>query len=143
MLKYLATATCLFFAATTAQAQSVPVDDNFLTLDIPWDRSGRIALSVGVRSNGEDQLVLCGAFASIGGQKFNRLNRQLLAKSRLVAGSEVLLRDLKFFHQVTNAYISRGMIGAETKCVNTGKAIDTIDFSQFAFDIYEGPYRDR
>ncbi len=143
MLKYLATATCLFFAATTAQAQSVPVDDNFLTSTIPWDRSGKITLSVGVRETGEGQLVLCGAWASHGGPKFTRLNRQLLAKSRLVAGREVLSRDLTFFHQVTNAYTSRGMIGAEAKCVNTGKPIDTIDFSQFTFDIYEGPYRDR
>ncbi len=143
MLKALYVTAALFLVATPVQSQTVPVDDNFLTATLPWDRSGKITLSVGVRETGEGQLVLRGAWASQGGPKFSRLNRQVLDKSRLVAGSEVLSRNLNFFNQVNNSYVSRGMIGAETNCVNTGKAINTVDFSQFTFDIYEGPYRDR
>ena len=135
MIKSIAVAAILALGLVTpATAQTATVTEDFAGGPINWERTGRLYLRFAVL-NSEGTAFLCGAWASSGGPKFTRLNREVLENMRPMVNSRALLQNVSFFNQVSNAHASTNLVGTQATCRSLGVGINEVDFSQLEMNM--------
>lgn len=129
------------FAASSATAQQTAVTANWAGGELNWDGPARTQIRwAAIPSNGE--VLICGAYSNIGGNKITRLSRVVMQGSRVLdANGSVVMNSISFFTNISSAHYQSKLEGQMAGCRSTGRPATDAELSGLRLDVKTGRIR--
>lgn len=129
--------------ADQAIAQSNPVvAPEFDGGGLSWARNGSLIFRyAAIERNGE--VFICGAFTGRGSTNVRKASREAMRQAKATVNGQVVLRDLRYFTEASNASWDAGLVGTETSCRSTGQSVEAVPLNAVRVEMRQGRYRVR
>ncbi|MDO6590054.1 hypothetical protein DS901_01410 [Loktanella sp. D2R18] len=135
-------------AVATAPAAAATIEDtpivtaNFGSGGGSWEGFGNILFRYAVIEQ-NNEVYICGAYTGRGSTNIRKLSREVMRQATATSNGQTILRNMRFFKEVSNSHLSTSLVGVETNCRSTGQSVDAVPLNSIRVQTHEGRYRVR
>ncbi|KJZ18302.1 hypothetical protein [Loktanella sp. S4079] len=133
--------------STATAAEATVVDTPVVTANFGrgggnWEGFGNILYRYAVIEQ-NNEVYICGAYTGRGSTNIRKLSREVMRQATATSNGQTIMRNMRFFSEVSNSHLSTSLVGVETNCRSTGKSVDEVPLNSIRVETRGGRYRVR